>query len=321
MPSYKLTLPCDRADADRLEGDISAFVDINPMPALVTREQAEDSDAWLVEAYFDRRPDGATADALRALIPSAADADAVIEQLDDEDWVTASQAGLDPFTVGRFYIRLSGEPAPANAALIDLKVDASRAFGTGHHPTTHGCLSALDALATTGARFTNIADIGTGTGLLAFAAAKIWPQARIVASDIDPVAVELAAEFAAMNGIAAGRQPGALALVTAPGTDHPLIRRRARYDLVMANILAGPLIALAPDLAAIQADGGTLLLAGLMDRQAASVAAAYRRQGYRLVERRERDNWPTLVLRKRARQGYRRKARRVLPAPVGTGEW
>ena len=257
MPSFKLTLPCTRAEADRLEGDISAFVDIDPMPALVGREQGEDSGEWLIEAYFEERPDAATADALRALIPSAAGVDAVIEQLDDEDWVTASQSGLDPFTVGRFYVRLSGEPPPEDGSLIDLQVDASRAFGTGHHPTTHGCLSALDALKSAGRRFTNVADIGTGTGLLAFAAERLWPRARLVASDIDPVAVELAAEFAAMNGIAAGRQPGALALVAAPGTDHPLIRRRAPYDLVMANILAGPLVALAPDLAAIQADGGT----------------------------------------------------------------
>ncbi len=321
MPSYKLTLPCTRADADRLESDISAFVDMEPMPALVSREQSEDSGAWLVEAYFEQRPDEATADALRALIPSAAGAEAVIERLEDEDWVTASQSGLDPFTVGRFYIRLSGEPAPTDPALIDLQVDASRAFGTGHHPTTYGCLSALDALRSTGHRFSHIADIGTGTGLLAFAAKRLWSRARIIASDIDPVAVELAAKFAAMNGIPTGRQPDALTLIAAGGTDHPLIRRRGPYDLVLANILAGPLIALAPDLSAIQADDGTLILAGLMRAQADRVAAAYRREGYRLIVQRERENWPTLVLRKRRRHGHRRKQRRSLPAPVGTGEW
>ena len=321
MPSFKLTLPCTRAEADRLEGDISAFVDLDPMPALVAREEGEDSGTWLIEAYFEERPDAGTADALRVLVPSAAHSEATIEQLDDEDWVTASQSGLDPFTVGRFYIRLSGERPSENQNLIDLQVDASRAFGTGHHPTTYGCLSALDALKSAGNRFSNIADIGTGTGLLSFAAQRLWPKAGLVASDIDPVAVELAGEFAAMNGIATGRMSGALALVTAPGTDHPLIRRRAPYDLLVANILAGPLIALAPDLAAIQKDGGTLILAGLMRQQAAGVAAAYRREGYRLVERRDRENWPTLVLRKRVRHGHRRKLRRSLPAPVGTGEW
>lgn len=321
MPSYKLTLPCTRAEAELLQSDIAAFVDIEPMPALVSRERSEDSGEWLVEAYFEERPDAATADALRALIPSAANADAVIEQLDDEDWVTASQSGLDPFQVGRFYVRLSGEAPPEDPALIDLQVDASRAFGTGHHPTTYGCLSALDALKSSGQRFAKVADIGTGTGLLAFAAERLWPSARLIASDIDPVAVELAGEFAAMNGIATGRQPGALALVAAPGTDHPLIRRRGPYDLVMANILAGPLIALAPDLAAIQAEGGTLILAGLMTNQADGVAAAYRREGYRLVERRDRENWPTLVLKKRVRHGFRRKQRRTLAAPTGTGEW
>ena len=321
MPSYKLTLPCTRAEAEALEGDIAAFLDIDPVPVLVMRERAEDSGDWLAEMYFEEKPDGATAATVRALIPSAADAQPVIEQLDDEDWVTASQAGLDPFTVGRFYVRLSGEAPPNDPALIDLRIDASRAFGTGHHPTTFGCLSALDDLRNSGARFSRIADIGTGTGLLAFAAAHLWPSARIVASDIDPVAVELAGEFAELNGISTGRGPGDLTLLTAPGADHPLIRRRAPYDLVIANILAGPLIALAPDLAAIQAEGGTLLLAGLMSDQADRVAAAYRRQGYRLAERRKRENWPTLVLKKRCRHGFRRKARAAREAPTGTGEW
>ena len=321
MASYKLSLPCTRAEAEALEGDVAAFLDVDPSPVLVTRERAEDSSEWIVEAYFEEEPDAHAADAIRALIPSAADADAEIEQLGDEDWVTASQSGLDPFTVGRFYVRLSGEAPPDDPSLIDLRIDASRAFGTGHHPTTFGCLSALDDLRSSGARFSRVADIGTGTGLLAFAAAHLWPRARIVASDIDPVAVELAAEFAELNGIATGRAAGDMTLLTAPGADHPLIRRRAPYDLVIANILAGPLIALAPDLAAIQAEGGTLVLAGLMSDQAERVAAAYRRQGYRLAERRERENWPTLVLKKRRRHGFRRKARGAREAPTGTGEW
>ncbi len=321
MPSYKLTLPCTRAEAEALEGDIAAFIDVDPTPVLVTRERDEDSNDWIVEVYFEEKPDVAAATAMRALIPSAADAEAQIEQLDDEDWVTASQSGLDPFTVGRFYVRLSGEAPPDDPSLIDLRIDASRAFGTGHHPTTFGCLAALDDLKSGGARFSRVADIGTGTGLLAFAASHLWPQARILASDIDPVAVELAAEFAEMNGIAAGRGPRGLTLLAAPGADHPQIRRRAPYDLVIANILAGPLIALAPDLAAIQAENGTLVLAGLMSDQADRVAAAYRRQGYRLAERRDRENWPTLVLKKRRRHGFRRKARGAREAPTGTGEW
>mgnify|MGYP000100189905 CR=1 FL=1 len=182
----------------------------------------------------------------------------------------------------------------------------------------------LDRMEQGGQRFRQIADIGTGTGLLAFAALHLWPNARCIASDIDPVAVDVAKRFAKDNSVDLGRNTGQLALVTASGTDHPLIKRRGPYDLLIANILAGPLTELAPAFAALIADGGTLILAGLLSNQAEKVTAAYAREGLRLVEKADRGDWPTLRLEKRKRYGWRRPERssgRTSQKPGDTGEW
>ena len=167
----------------------------------------------------------------------------------------------------------------------------------------------LDRMRRVGMRARNIADIGTGTGLLAFAALHLWPRAHAIASDIDPVAVEISADNARANGVALGSGAGQLALVTAAGADHAAIIGRAPYDLLIANILAGPLIELAPALCALVEEGGTILLAGLLDSQADAVLAAYRAQGMRLAERSDRGDWPTLRLRKRPRIGWKRPQR------------
>ncbi len=159
----------------------------------------------------------------------------------------------------------------------------------------------LDRIGRSGARFENIADIGTGTGLLAFAALRLWPRAYVIASDIDRVAVAVCHENAAANNITVGDRRGMVALVTAAGMAHRDLRRRAPYDLLIANILAGPLIDLAPVLSAALAPGGTLILAGLLDSQAAGVAAAYRRDGLRLADRIDRNEWPTLRMVRRLR--------------------
>ena len=147
--------------------------------------------------------------------------------------------------------------------------------------------------------FGQLADLGTGTGLLAFAALHLWPTARAIASDIDPVAIEVAAENAAINRVAIGRGPGQCELAVAAGVDHRRLIVRAPYDLIIANILAGPLIELAADISGALAPGGRLVLAGLLDRQAERVTAAYARRGLRLIARIDRGEWPTLVLRKR----------------------
>jgi ribosomal protein L11 methyltransferase len=233
-----------------------------------------------------------------------------VEKLGDADWVTLSQAGLEPIRAGRFFVHTPAHRGSVPGGAVALEIDAGRAFGTGQHETTTGCLIALDRIRAAGVRIANLADIGTGSGLLAFAALRLWPGARAIASDVDPVAIEVAAENAAVNGIQLGRTRGRLELAVAAGMDHPRLAARAPYDLVIANILAGPLIELAPSLAVALAPGGRLILAGLLDRQAEAVAAAYWRQGMMAVARIERGDWPTLVLRGRRSAGRRRPVRR-----------
>src|SRR5688572_30700443 len=270
-------------------------------PVLMTSEADPRTDAWRMDAYFSARPSGEMIALLKSLAPSAR-GEPEVAQVADEDWVTLSQQGLEPIRAGRFFVHTPAHRGAAPPGAIALEIDAGRAFGTGQHETTTGCLIALSRLKDGGASFSDIVDLGTGTGLLAFAALKLWPAARAAASDVDPVAIEVGEENAAINGIGAGRTRGRLELLVAEGMDHPRLRARAPFDLVIANILAGPLIGLAPSVAAAIAPGGRLILAGLLDHQAPAVAAAYRRQGMMLTGRVERGEWPTLVMRKRRTQ-------------------
>jgi ribosomal protein L11 methyltransferase len=307
--SWKVTLPCTRAEAEALDGDIAAFTLMDRPPVLMTSEaDPNDETRWRLDAYFEGRPSPAAIKLLRTLAPSARATKPLVEALPDEDWVTLSQQGLEPVTAGRFHVRnLSGDPVQDGK--VNFLIEAGRAFGTGQHETTAGCLTMLDRMRVAGMRCGNIADIGTGTGLLAFAALHLWPRAYATASDIDPVAVEISRGNALANGVAIGNGPGRVALFAAAGIDHPAIIARAPYDLLIANILAGPLIELAPSLCALVEQGGTILLAGLLESQADAVLAAYRAQGMRLAERRDRGEWPTLRLRKRPRIGWKRPQR------------
>ncbi|HEX7783493.1 MAG TPA: 50S ribosomal protein L11 methyltransferase [Sphingobium sp.] len=326
--SWKLTLPCTRAEAEALSDDIGLLATLDTPPALMTSEvEPDDPMQWRLEAYFEGRPSKATIALVRALVPSAADAEPVLERLAQEDWVTLSQQGLEPVAAGRFYVRNMASD-PEQPGFRNYLITAGRAFGTGQHETTAGCLHMLDQTRRLGHRFGNIADIGTGTGILAFAAMHLWPRAYAIASDIDPVSVEVTEQNARANAVPLGDGSGQLALVTAAGVNHPAIIGRAPYDLLIANILAGPLIDLAPSLCALIEDGGTLILAGLLDTQADRVIAAYRRQGMRLAGRIDDEGrhgqWPTLRLRKRPTIGHRRPARvttTVTGETPGFGSW
>jgi len=178
---------------------------------------------------------------------------------------------------------------------VNFEIDAGLAFGTGQHATTSGCLAALDKLEREGARFTNVADIGTGTGLLAFAALELWPDAKCIATDIDPIAIDVARENAVINGVPLGMHAGELVLAVAEGMDSPLLSARAPFDLIIANILAGPLIELAPDFAGALTPGGKIILAGLLDGQVDRVLSAYDASGFTPVNR-SSGEWPVLVL-------------------------
>ena len=294
--TWKLTLPCTKEEAEQLAQDISIMAGLDQPPVLMTSE--ETADRWRLDAYFEKKPNPSEISALRALVPSAALASAAPERVPEQDWVTLSQQGLEPIRAGRFFVHTPAHSGEVPAGAVALEIDAGRAFGTGQHETTTGCLIALDRLKREGFVARNIVDVGTGTGLLAFAALRLWPGARAIASDIDPVAVEVTQENALVNGVRLGRAPGALDTVTAPGLEHPRLRARLLYDLIIANILAGPLISMAPSLGSALAPGGRLILAGLLTSQATRVEAAYRREGLRRRFSIVRGEWPTLVLRR-----------------------
>jgi ribosomal protein L11 methyltransferase len=309
VSSWKLTMPCTRAEAEYLSGEVPELTLLNPMPTLVTSEVDEAADHWRLDAYFADKPDRAAIALLVGAIPTAKGSTYRAEKLPDEDWVTLSQSGMEPVRAGRFFVHTAQDAPSTEAGIINLRIDAGQAFGTGHHETTAGCLSALDRLHRRGRRFHAVADIGTGTGLLAFAALRLWPGARATASDIYPVSVRTTADNAAINAVPLGQETGALSLAVADGTADPLVQGRAPYDLIIANILAGPLISLAPALAAIAAPGAALVLAGLLLRQRSAVIAAYRRAGWRLDHDGGHAEWPALTLTRRAQPGWRRPIR------------
>ena len=289
--SWKLTLPCNRAEAEALAGDVPELAGIDPAPVLVTSEPDPDKpDCWRLDAYFEGKPSRDVLRMVARLVPSAREKDPKAKPLPPEDWVSMSQAGFEPLRAGRFYVRTPDYPPLAGA--VDFVIPAGLAFGTGQHATTSGCLLALDNLKRQGKVFRNIIDVGTGTGLLAFAAMRLWPSAKATASDIDPVSIAVVRENAALNKVRG------VHLVVADGLSHRDLVARAPYDLVIANILAQPLIDMAPWIAASVARGGTLMLAGLLDSQADAVTRAYRREGMRRMSV-SGGEWPVVVMRGR----------------------
>ena len=285
IDSWKTTLPCTRAEAEAIDAADDLAIDA----VIMTTETVEDDvETWRLDAYTEHEPGPDMIAALKALVPSAADIAPQVEALTPADWVAMSQAGLEPIREGRFVVHTSAhpvEPPPGGRAFL---IDAGNAFGTGHHATTSGCLAMLDGLADR--TFANVIDVGTGTGLLAFAAAHLWPDAAIMATDIDPAAVDVTRENAAENGV-----PG-IALVTADGALDDAITARAPYDLVIANILAGPLVSMAPELAAISAPNAVIVLAGLLETQRQAVVDAFAGCGVALDVVDRRGDWTILRL-------------------------
>ena len=288
--SFRVTVPCTREQGEAIGTmeKVPGFGD--DAPVLVADEPNETKpDEWLIHAYFERAPSERELENLAAL----GNGEPYVEELREADWVTMSQAGLQPIRAGRFTVH-TPTYAP-DSDRINFEIDAGLAFGTGQHATTSGCLAALDSLERQGAVFANIADIGTGTGLLAFAALRLWPKAKCIATDIDPIAVEVTRDNAAINDVPVGHGPGELLLAVAEGMDSPLLAARAPFDLIIANILAGPLIELAPHFAEALAAGGTIILAGLLDSQADAVAEAYEKQKLSIAGHGSGE-WPVLSL-------------------------
>lgn len=265
-----------------------------PIPLATSLFENQDADGaavggWRVDAYFEEAPD------LEALRQTAADLldrarSISVDAVPDENWVAISQAALPPVSAGRYCIHGSHDRQRVGRRLHAIEIDAGEAFGTAHHATTEGCLQAIDRL-TRRRRFNSVLDLGCGSGVLAIAAAQALPQASIVASDIDGEAVRVAAA-----NIRSNRLGGRIRVYTATGLAHAALRGDGSFDLVTANILAGPLIGLAPHLARAIMPGGIAILSGLLADQAREVAAAYRMSGFRLQEKQILTGWATLVV-------------------------
>ena len=294
MLKTKVTLRTATFDAARSVAGLLGEV-MSPAPDAVTVfVVAGDAEARLVEAYFSEAPDLVALNAAVAGLGKPGIAPAVAEMVPDENWVALSQAALPPVEAGRFTIHGSHDRHRVGSGPYALEIDAGEAFGTAHHATTQGCLLALDKLVH-GRRFRRVADIGCGSGVLALAASRILPRASINASDLDPIAVDVSKENARRNR--AGQR---IRFAVAAGFDHAVLRR-ARFDLVLANILAGPLVRLAPKMRTALASGGTAVLSGLLTTQAAEVTAAYRAQQFYVQQRYDIAGWTTLVLIQRGR--------------------
>jgi len=275
---------------DRAEALGEAMERMDPAPTGVGVFEVEDgSGLWEVGAYFTEAPDGT---ALAVLAAGFEARDFAVSKLPEVDWVAKVRRELAPVEAGRFFVYGSHDAGKVPEGKVALLIEAAMAFGTGHHGTTLGCLRAFDRLLEAGAVPGRVADIGCGTAVLAMAAAQVL-EAEVLASDIDQVAVEVAEANLSANGLS-----GRVLCLEAAGFDAPQIAERAPFDLVFANILKGPLIALAPDMAGQIVPGGHAILSGLLTHQAEEVAAAYADAGLTLTHREDIVEWTTLTLRR-----------------------
>lgn len=290
MPTFTAltTLP----GKDQAEALGAAMERLDPEPTGVGVFELEDgSGLWEIGGYFTEAPDSA---ALALLAAAFGARDFAISELPETDWVAKVKRELSPVVAGRFFVYGSHDADKLPAGAESLLIEAAMAFGTGHHGTTLGCLKALDRLATEGFHGRKVVDIGCGTAVLAMGAARIWPE-PVLASDIDEVAVEVAAANVRANDL-----DDRVHCLVATGFDHPEIGAAAPFDLIFANILKAPLIALAPDMASHLQPGGYAILSGILNEQADEVIAVYAENGINLVTREEIVEWTTLTLQKSA---------------------
>jgi ribosomal protein L11 methyltransferase len=307
-PTHVLRLEADEHSARAMTDLLGEAFD--PAETAVAAFERPEGGSWLLEAYFAREPDQAgVRDLIRPFVGAAAD-EALFTRLAPTDWVAASLAGLHPVRAGRFLVHGSHDRGIVRSHDWALHIEAALAFGTGHHGTTRGCLIALgEALKRRHPR--RVLDVGTGTGILAVAAALALKR-RVVAGDIDEQAIRVARENARLDGV--GRF---VRFYVGPGVRHAAADRPRSFDLVTANILARPLRRLAPALARVLAPDGTLVLSGLIARDVPGVLSAYAAQKLRLARRRDLDGWATLVLHRGAarRRSKAARARRATAPP------
>ena len=275
---------------EKLQADalVEALENLDPAPTGVGMFEVEDGQGiWEVGGYFLEAP----SDISLALLSVAYGANSfVVSEVPDQDWVAKVQRELPPVEAGRFFVYGSHDLEHLPAGRIGLLIEAAMAFGTGHHGTTLGCLRAFDRLLEQGRSFENVLDLGCGTAVLAMAAARMSLNS-VIASDIDPVAVEVA-----LVNVLANDLEGRVNCVESIGFDAPALAQAAPFDLIFANILKGPLIDLAPAMAVHLAPGGIAILSGLLVEQADDIVAVYNAQGVDLVKREDLGEWTALTL-------------------------
>lgn len=268
----------------------SAALDEQPALEGATHSLIEEDEAraiWRLDAYPASNDE---AMAVRAVLAGFPGLSVVSHELADADWIALSLSGLPPVRAGRFFVHGAHDAGKVPAGVTAIRIEAGAAFGTGHHGTTVGCLATFDGLLKR-RRLRRVLDVGTGTGVLAIAAARAGAR-RVVGTDIDPVSIRIAAANARLNRARCRFR-------TARGLNDALVRREGPYDLVFANILARPLIDLAGDIASALDHGGVVILSGLLRGQARAVRAAYAARGFRFARRLDLDAWTTLVAERR----------------------
>lgn len=287
MPTFTaFTTLRGREEAEALG---AALERLEPEPEGVGVFEIEDgSGRFEVAGYFEEAPDEV---GLALLSVAHGAAEFAVSELPETDWVAHVRRELAPVEAGRFFVYGSHDADKVPDGRVALLIEAAMAFGTGHHGTTQGCLLALERLLGEGWKAGNVVDIGCGTAVLALAAAKVWPDATVLASDIDPLAVEVAQANAAANGLA-----GRVECLEAVGFDHARLRGEAPFALVFANILKGPLIDLAPEMADSVDRAGRVILSGILNEQASEVVDSYRGVGFTVAARDEIGEWTTLTL-------------------------
>jgi ribosomal protein L11 methyltransferase len=286
MPQTRLYLIANRDQANRIYTALELAFEENAWP-LALVELDEEKDIHEISLYTDDDPDFVE----QCMREVTGDIAIEREVLPDIDWVTRSLEGLKPVRAGRFFVHGSHDRDKRRTGDLSIEIEAGLAFGTGHHGTTSGCLETIDKVVRR-ERPRNALDLGTGSAVLAIALAKL-AHIPVLATDIDPVATKVARENVRLNSVLAYVETA-----TAPGFHHPIFAKRAPFDLIVANILARPLMRLAPEMAEYVMPGGSLILSGILERQRDAVIAAYVGQAFRHVHTLRREGWVTIHLKR-----------------------